>query len=142
MQNESNTLTRAPLPLKRHLGTLRDFSLLTDCLAVKTTRSQLLAIGYHVDLSTLAEQFGFRLRVFIRREAFLRCIGEKETPDLLQVLEALHEALRKMPIQMERLIFKAPSPTPDGEPLELAAQFGAIDHDDPRPAITLSIPKG
>lgn len=122
------------------LGMLQDFTPLMDCLSIKTTRSQLLAIGMHIDLSTLAEQLGFRVRVFIRREAFLRCITEGDTPDLMEVLETLHEALRKMPIQMKRIILKVPSPIPDGEPLEIAAQFGAIDHDDPRPAITLSEP--
>ncbi len=142
MQHNTTTLATTDR-LALRLGSEDNFERLKDCTHIRATRSQLLAIGYHLELSTLAEHCGFRVRVFARKEVFITMLEsyEQKGPDLMAMLEALHEAFRKMPIQMDCFVFRVPSPILEPPFLEIMAKVGSVDFDDPRPALTLSLPK-
>lgn len=56
------------------LGSMSNANFLDNHLGVRMSRTHLLARGIHIDLSTLAEQAGFRIHVFIRQDVFVRLI--------------------------------------------------------------------
>jgi hypothetical protein len=118
-------------------GSLADGRILTRSPHIIFTRTQLLATGWHIDLSTLAEQAGFQVHVFLRIEAFTRVIDERKRTgdgrsDLYTVILTLREALMNAPLRGCPVMFEACG-------IDLVAQFGKVDHDDPRPAITVHL---
>ena len=121
--------------LTGNLGSQQDAHLLRNYIGVRTTRTHLLATGQHIDLSTLAEQAGFRIHVFFRLEAFV-CLTKNLRQftgcknDLYDALNALREAMMNAPLR------DCPVPFQVGE-LTLIAHFGTVDHDDPRRALTV-----
>ena len=119
------------------LGRLRNASFLRSCLAFRVTRTQLLVTGRHIDLSTLAAQAGFQIPVFFRREVF-DCLTDSANfyhaskNDLYEAMCSLRQAMMKAPIRDCPVLFQVGDFT-------LVAQLGGIDHDDPRPSITVSL---
>lgn len=131
----NNTTCR--LPLVDALGAKPSADFLRNFLAIRASRTHLLARGLHVELTALAEQVGFRIHVFLRHEAFERL---KEAPsgcghsqnDLYDVALSLREALMHAPLRGCPVAFQV------GE-VTLVAHFGPLDHDDPRRAITVTL---
>ena len=118
-------------------GRMTTADFLQNCLGIRVTRTQLLATGRHIDLSTLAEQAGFQVHVFFRREAFDRLTENpnqfhSDKNDLFEAVIALRHAMMKAPLRDCPVLFQAGDFT-------LIAQLGRVDHDDPRPAITVSL---
>ena len=108
---------------------------MTNATRQEFTRAHFLAIGLHIDLTTLAEMAGCKMHVFIRRDAFERVtenqsrfrIGENDLGDAI--------------FRMCRAIVNAP---PCGCPIPfhvgnvaLIAHLGKLDEDDERPAATV-----
>ena len=56
--------------LAESFGTMQDARYLGNHLGIRVSRTHLLGRGIHVDMSTLAQQAGFQIHVFFRREAF------------------------------------------------------------------------
>jgi hypothetical protein len=121
----------------RAFGSQSDAAFVQDNVCVRLSRSHLLARGIHIDLTTLAEQLGFRVRVFIRREAFNKItegqtqFGENDN-DLMEMLLALRRALSKAPLRDCPVLFQVGG-------ISVVAQPGPTDHDDPRYALTLNL---
>ena len=123
--------------LAEGLGARQNARYFANYIGVRTTRTHLLAIGRHIDLSTLAEQTGFRVRVFFRREVFDRLTENLPQfggngSDLYDAMLALHQAMTRAPLRDCPVLFQV------GE-LTLVAQPGPTDHDDPRYALTVSL---
>jgi hypothetical protein len=121
--------------LAENLGRMQDASYLQNSIGLRTTRTHLLARGLHIDLSTLAEQAGYRIHVFFRREAFVR-LTENQSQfhdgknDLYDAILSMREALMKAPLHDCPVLFQVGDVT-------LIAHFNRVDHDDPRRAITV-----
>jgi hypothetical protein len=128
-----NSLSR----LAENLGAVADVRFLAGYIGIRTTRTHLLARGLHIDLSTLAQQTGFRVPVFFKRQAF-QCLTEKAGQfhdagaDLYDAMLELRQAMMKAPLRDCPVLFQA------GE-LTLVAYPGRLDHDDPRPALTVAL---
>jgi hypothetical protein len=123
--------------LAGNLGAMRDGRFLENCIGIRVSRTQLLATGRHIDLSTLAEQTGYRIHVFFRHEAFERLTGNtgrfsSDGNDLYAAMLSMREALMKAPLQDCPALFQVGDVT-------LVANFGRVDHDDPRRAITVAL---
>ncbi len=123
--------------LTQNLGSMQDAQFLGNYIGVRTTRTHLLATGLHIDLTTLAEQTGFRVRVFFRREVFDRLTGNLRQfggngDDLHDAMLALRQAMMRAPLRDCPVLFQV------GE-VTLVAQPGPIDHDDPRYALTVNL---
>jgi hypothetical protein len=121
--------------LSKILGSMQDANFLRHSLSVRCSRTHLLAAGIHIDASTLAEQAGFRVRVFFRREAFDRLTQHDShihdgSKDLYDAVLSLRQAMTKAPLRNCPVLFQV-------EGVTLVAHPGAVDHDDPRPALTV-----
>ena len=135
-------MSRLPTPPSRsmnHLGRMNNAEYLRHSLSFLVTRTQLIVTGQHIELTTLAEQAGFAVRVFFRREVFNRILEDaspyrSESGDLFQAMFAMREAIKRAPLRDCPTLFQV------GE-LTLAARLGKTDHDDPRPAVTVFFPK-
>ena len=119
------------------LGSLSNANYLMSCPGIRFTRTHLLTTGWHIDLSTLAEQAGFQVHVFFRIEAFKQFVGneirvENRNADLYMAMFALRHAVMKAPLRGCPVLFQMGETT-------LIAHFGKVDHDDPRPAITVAL---
>jgi hypothetical protein len=123
--------------LAENLGSMPEARFLGNYIGIRVTRTHLLATGQHVDLSTLAEQAGFRIHVFFRREAF-ECLTKYlrqftgSSNDLSEALNSLREAVMRAPLRDCPVLFQVGDFT-------LIARFGSVDHDDPRRAITVAL---
>ena len=131
--NNPPALTR----LARNLGSIQDANFLQNSLSIRCSRTHLLATGIHIDLSTLAEQAGFRVRVFFRREAFDRLTeGQSHlhdgSKDLYDAILSLRQALERAPLRGSPVLFQV-------EGITLVAYHGPLDHDDPRHALTIAL---
>jgi len=123
--------------LAENLGHMRTPDFLRNCLGVRVSRTHLLATGQHIDLSTLAEQAGYRIHVFFRREAFDRLTQapsylSSESNGLYDALLSMREAMMKAPLRDCPVFFQA------GD-VALVAYLNRVDHDDPRPAATVAV---
>lgn len=122
-------------PIAQALGSMPDGRVLANYIGIRTTRRHLLSIGHHVDLSLIAEQMGFRVPVFWRREAFNQITGDlcqfhDSRSDLYDAMLAMRQAIMKSPLR------DLPVPFQVGE-VSLVAHPGRLDHDDPRLAFTV-----
>jgi hypothetical protein len=123
--------------LAGNFGMMRDACFLENCVGIRASRTQLLATGQHIDLSTLAEQTGYRIHVFFRHDAFERLTDNtgrfsSNGNDLYAAMLSMREALMKAPLQDCPVLFQV------GD-VALVANFGRVDHDDPRRAITVAL---
>ncbi len=122
-------------------------------LVYACTRKQAIDDGLQVDVSSLAKEAGFKYPVFITRTVFDNYItpdeesasyGQDETGRLWDVLTMLR-------CSVEHKMFKGASTSQlifgvlfvmgrRRKKVELKATVGALDIDDPQPAITIMLP--
>jgi hypothetical protein len=127
------------------------------------TRSQAIADGFQVDVSKVAAEAGIRFPVFITRGVYEQCVavppgvtGQDEAGRLWDVLWMLRFAIIRSQPGTTRLIVAlyirnsdshparpgraAPPSVPSARLTKLIATAGAVDVDDPAPAITVMLP--
>ena len=113
------------------------------------TRAQAIADGVQVDISTTAQEAGIRFPVFITRTAFDAYVtvppdvtGQDEAGRLWDVVWMLRFAIRKATPGQTRLPFALYVRNDNRRPrlVKLIATCGALDFDDPTPAITVAMP--
>jgi len=113
------------------------------------TRKQAIADGVQVDVSTTAKEAGIRFPVFITRTAFDAYVtvpqnvsGQDEAGRLWDVVWMLRFAILKAAQGKDRLPFAlyVRNDNRAARLVKLIATCGALDIDDPQPAITVMMP--
>jgi hypothetical protein len=113
------------------------------------TRKQAVADGGQVDVSTVAAEAGIRFPVFLTRSVFDAYVtvppgvsGQDEAGRLWDVVSMLRFAIRKAAQGHTRLPFALYVRNDNRVPrlVKLIATCGALDMDDPQPAITVMLP--
>jgi hypothetical protein len=113
------------------------------------TRAQALADGVQVDIFTTAKEAGIRFPVFITRTAFDAYVtvppnvtGQDEAGRLWDVVWMLRFAIRKAQNGQDRMPFAlyVRNDNRAAKLVKLIASCGALDMDDPQPAITIMLP--
>ena len=113
------------------------------------TRKQAFADGVQVDVSSTAKEAGIRFPVFITRTAFDAYVtvppnvsGQDEAGRLWDVVWMLRFAIRKAAAGQDRLPFALYVRNDNRAPrlVKLISTCGALDIDDPQPAITVMMP--
>lgn len=113
------------------------------------TRRQAIADGFQVDVSQTAQEAGIRFPVFITRTAFDAYVtvppnvsGQDEAGRLWDVVWMLKFAIRKAVSGQSRLPFAlyVRNDNRAAKLVKLVAMCGALDIDDPQPAITIMLP--
>ena len=115
------------------------------------SRKQALEDGIQVDVSETAKEAGIRYPVFITGTVYERCVavpdgvsGQDEAGRLWDVLTMFRWAASKEHEHQTRFYFKLYVRNQDDQPprlVELVAACGALDFDDPQPAITIFFPE-
>ena len=113
------------------------------------TRKQAIADGFQVEVTKTAQEAGIRFPVFITRTAFDAYVtvppnvsGQDEAGRLWDVVWMLRFAIRKAAQGHSRLPFALYVRNDNRAPrlVKLIATCGALDIDDPQPAITIMLP--
>ena len=113
------------------------------------TRKQAIADGFQVDVSSVATEAGIRFPVFLTRSVFDAYVtvppdvsGQDEAGRLWDVVWMLRFAIRKAAQGQSRLPFALHVRNDNRAPrlVKLVAMCGALDMDDPQPAITIMLP--
>ena len=113
------------------------------------TRKQALADGFQVDVTTTAQEAGIRFPVFLTRTVFDAYVavpkdvtGQDESGRLWDIVWMLRFAIRKAQPGQTRLPFALYVRNDNRRPklVKLIATCGALDMDDPHPAITVMMP--
>ena len=113
------------------------------------TRKQAIADGFQVEVSKTAQEAGIRFPVFITRTAFDAYVtvppdvsGQDEAGRLWDVVWMLRFAIRKAVSGQSRLPFAlyVRNDNRAAKLVKLVAMCGALDIDDPQPAITITLP--
>ena len=114
------------------------------------TRSQAIADGFQVDVSKVAAEAGIRFPVFITRGVYEQCVavppsvtGQDEAGRLWDVVWMLRFAIIRSRPGTSRLPVALYVRNSDSHPARLTkliATAGAVDVDDPAPAITVMLP--
>jgi hypothetical protein len=113
------------------------------------TRKQALADGFQVDVTTTAQEAGIRFPVFLTRAVFDAYVtvppnvtGQDEAGRLWDIVWMLRFAIRKAQSGQDRLPFALYVRNDNRRPklVKLIAACGALDIDDPQPAITVMLP--
>jgi hypothetical protein len=114
------------------------------------TRSQAIADGFQVDVSKVAAEAGIRFPVFITRGVYEQCVAvppgvtsQDEAGRLWDVVWLLRHAILRSRPGTSRLPFALYVRNSDKHPARLTkliATAGAVDVDDPAPAITVLLP--
>ena len=113
------------------------------------TRKQAIADGVQVDVSSTAKEAGIRFPVFITRNAFDAYVtvppdahGQDEAGRLWDVVWMLRFAILKAAQGQDRLPFAlyVRNDNRAARLVKLIATCGALDMDDPQPAITIMLP--
>jgi hypothetical protein len=113
------------------------------------TRKQAIADGVQVDVSSTAKEAEIRFPVFITRTAFDAYVtvppnvsGQDEAGRLWDVIWMLRFAIRKAAEGQSRLPFAlyVRNDNRAARLVKLIATCGALDMDDPQPAITVMMP--
>jgi hypothetical protein len=113
------------------------------------TRKQAVADGFQVEVSKTAQEAGICFPVFITRTAFDAYVtvppnasGQDEAGRLWDVVWMLRFAIRKAAQGQSRLPFALYVRNDNRAPrlVKLIATCGALDIDDPQPAITVMMP--
>lgn len=113
------------------------------------TRKQALADGFQVDVTTTAQEAGIRFPVFLTRAVFDAYVavpkdvtGQDESGRLWDIVWMLRFAIRKAAHGQDRLPFALYVRNDNRRPklVKLIATCGALDMDDPQPAITVMLP--
>ena len=113
------------------------------------TRKQAIADGVQVDVSSTAKEAGIRFPVFITRTVFDAYVtvppnvsGQDEAGRLWDVVWMLRFAIGKATRGQDRLPFAlyVRNDNRAARLVKLIAMCGALDIDDPQPAITIMLP--
>jgi hypothetical protein len=115
------------------------------------TRKQALADGVQVQVPpAVAQEAGFKFPVFLTDTVFAECVKvpegvtcQDEDGRLWDILTMLHHAIHNNLAGAERIAFSLYVRNDEGEApslVRLHAACGAMDLDDPRPAITVMFP--
>ncbi len=113
------------------------------------TRKQAITDGFQVEVSKTAQEAGIRFPVFITRTAFDAYVtvppnvsGQDEAGRLWDVVWMLRFAIRKAVSGQSRLPFAlyVRNDNRAAKLVKLVAMCGALDIDDPQPAITIMLP--
>jgi hypothetical protein len=114
------------------------------------TRKQAVADGFQIDVTEAAREAGIRFPVFITRGVFENYIavppevsGQDEAGRLWDIVWMLRFAVRKTAQGQNRLPFALYVRNDDNQRpklVKLIAVCGALDLDDPQPAITVRLP--
>jgi len=114
------------------------------------TRSQAIADGFQIEVTKTAEEAGIRFPVFITRGVYEQCVavppgvtGQDEAGRLWDVVWMLRFAIIRSRPGTSRLTVALYVRNSDNSPprlTKLIATAGALDIDDPAPAITLMLP--
>ena len=114
------------------------------------TRSQAIADGFQIEVTKTAEEAGIRFPVFITRGVYEQCVavppgvtGQDEAGRLWDVVWMLRFAIIRSKPGTSRLTVALHVRNSDKQPARLTkliATAGAVDIDDPAPAITILLP--
>ena len=114
------------------------------------TRSQAIADGFQIEVTKTAEEAGIRFPVFITRGVYEQCVavppgvtGQDEAGRLWDVVWMLRFAIIRSQPGTSRLTVALYVRNSDNRPprlTKLIATAGAVDIDDPAPAITILLP--
>jgi len=114
------------------------------------TRSQAIADGFQIEVTKTAEEAGIRFPVFITRGVYEQCVavppgvtGQDEAGRLWDVVWMLRFAIIRSQPGTSRLtvaLYVRNSDTKPPRLVKLIATAGAVDVDDPAPAITVLLP--
>jgi len=114
------------------------------------TRSQAIADGFQIEVTKTAEEAGIRFPVFITRGVYEQCVavppgvtGQDEAGRLWDVVWMLRFAIIRSQPGTSRLtvaLYVRNSDTKPPRLVKLIATAGAVDVDDPAPAITVMLP--
>ena len=114
------------------------------------TRSQAIADGFQIEVTKTAEEAGIRFPVFITRGVYEQCVavppgvtGQDEAGRLWDLVWMLRFAIIRSRPGTSRLtvaLYVRNSDTHPPRLTKLIATAGALDIDDPAPAITLMLP--
>jgi hypothetical protein len=113
------------------------------------TRSQAVADGEQVEVSKLAAEAGIRFPVFLTRGVYEQFVivpegveGQSETGRIWDILTMLRFAIRHSRTGAGRLAVALYVRNDNHKPrlVKLIATCGALDMDDPQPAITIMLP--
>jgi len=114
------------------------------------TRSQAIADGFQIEVTKTAREAGIRFPVFITRGVYEQCVavppgvtGQDEPGRLWDVVWMLRFAIIRSQPGASRLpvaLYVRNSDTQPPRLVKLIATAGAVDMDDPAPAITVMLP--
>jgi len=113
------------------------------------TRSQAVADGEQVEVSKLATEAGIRFPVFLTRGVYDQFVtvpagveGQDETGRLWDILTMLRFAIRRSRAGVDRVAVAlyVCNDNRHARLVKLIAACGALDIDDPQPAITVLLP--
>ncbi len=114
------------------------------------TRSQAIADGFQVEVTKTAQEAGIRFPVFITRGVYEQCVavppgvtGQDEAGRLWDVVWMLRFAIIRSKPGVNRLTVALYVRDSDSHPARLTkliATAGAVDIDDPAPALTIMLP--
>src|SRR5512136_951076 len=114
------------------------------------TRSQAIADGFQIEVTKTAEEAGIRFPVFITRGVYEQCVavppgvtGQDEAGRLWDVVWMLRFAIIRSHPGTTRLTVALYVRNSDSHPARLTkliATAGAVDIDNPAPAITVMLP--
>jgi uncharacterized protein DUF6573 len=113
------------------------------------TRAHAVADGFQVDVTKTAQEAGIRFPVFLTRAVYAAYVtvppdveAQDEAGRLWDLLTLLWHAIRKARPGQTRLPFALYVRNDNRRPrlVKLIATCGALDVDDPRPALTIAMP--
>lgn len=113
------------------------------------TRRQAVADGFQVEVSKLATEVGIRFPVFLTRTVFEQFVAvpegveaQDETGRTWDILTMLRHAIRRSGAGADRLSFAlyVRNDNRAAKLVKLIEVCGALDIDDPQPAITIMLP--
>jgi hypothetical protein len=114
------------------------------------TRAHAVADGFQIDVSATAQEAGIRFPVFLTRAAYEAYVavppnvaGQDEAGRTWDILTLLRHAIRKSQAGKTRLPVALYVRNDNRRPrlVKLIATCGALDIDDPQPAITVQMPE-
>ena len=114
------------------------------------TRKQAVADGFQIEVTKTAQEAGIRFHVFLTRGVYDLCVtvppgvtGQDEAGRLWDVVWMLRFAIMRSQPGATRLpvaLYVRNSDTQPAKLTKLIATAGAVDIDDPAPAITVMLP--
>ena len=114
------------------------------------TRAQAVADGFQVEVTKTAQEAGIRFPMFIARAVFDAYVamppgvtGQDEAGRLWDLCRMTRHAIRRARPGVDRVpvaLYVRNSDTKPAKLIKLVATCGALDIDDPQPAITLMMP--